>query len=243
MKIRKLFACLLFYCVFSISLFSEAVSFFTSSKPDLSASYTLAHSLRNDLRTEPFMFENTFRADFKELRIDCGFSVQNSKIDFTSGIDYLPKFFGFFRGGFGFRHHVYRYVGKFTENDLFLSACLEWCKTDFFTAELAGGAAFKFAAIDALQEVKPVIFNCCPFLEVKANFLITPELNAYASFASYDYFDYPLFATPYFKTGLGYRFDKSCAIDCSVTLKFVDMITSAVYLNDCIIRTALKVYF
>ena len=243
MKARKFFTGILFYCIFTISIFGQAVNFISTEKPELSISFTLADSLRWDLRTEPVMFENYFSADFKELRADCGFSLQNSKIDFTSGVSYLPTFFGWFRSGFGFRHHIYRYIGSFTENDLLLSACLEWCKTDFLNAELAGGFALKFASIDAIKDVKPVVFNACPFLELKANFIITPKLNVYTSFASFDYFDYPLFATPFFKTGLGYRFDENCIIDCSVTLKFVDMITSAVYLNDCILRTSLKVSF
>ena len=243
MKARKFFTGILCYCIFTISLFGQAVNFITTEKADFSISFTLADSFRRDLRTEPVMFENYFSADFKELKADCGLAMQDSKIDFTSGVTYLPTFFGWFRGGLGFRQHLYRYINTFTENDLFFSACLEWCKTDFFNAELAGGLALKFTSIDAIKDVKPVVFNFCPFLEIKAKFIMTPKFNVYTSFASYDYFDYPLFATPFFKTGLGYRFDENCAIDCSLTLKFVDMITSAVYLNDCILRTSLKVYF
>ena len=139
MKARKFFTGILCYCIFTISLFGQAVNFITTEKADFSVSFTLADSFRRDLRTEPVMFEKYFSADFKELKADCGLAMQDSKIDFTSGVTYLPTFFGWFRGGLGFRQHLYRYINTFTENDLFFSACLEWCKTDFFNAELAGG--------------------------------------------------------------------------------------------------------
>ena len=49
--------------------------------------------------------------------------------------------------------------------------------------------------------------------------------------------------TPFFKSGISYKFLDNVSLDFSLSFKFVDMITSAVYLNECILKTGVKVYF
>ena len=236
--------CVLFTITFlALSLFSESIKFFTPARPDLTTSAELAAALKQDFRSSPIRFEQTFSADFKELFLDCGYSIQASKFDFVNHINYMPTFFHCFRAGIGVGYHFYRYFDTFTENDILFSTRFKWCRTDFFNMEVAAGFMMKFALIDSIRDYSPIIDNYCFTFEYLCNWNLNPLWTVYASLASFDYFDYPLFGTPFFKGGASYHIRDNLAIDASLAFKFIDMVVSTAYCSQCILKAGVKYSF
>lgn len=236
--------CVFFSIIFlAFSLFSQTIKFFTPQKPDFTTTASLAVALKQDFRSSPLRFEQTIAADFKELFVDCGYSIQTSKFDFVNHINYMPLFFNCFKAGVGFNYHFYRYFDTFTENDLIFTTRFKWCRTNFFNMEVAGGFMMKYALIDSIRKYKPIIANYCFTFEYLCKWNLTPEWNIYASFASLDYFDYPLFGTPFFKGGVCYHIKDNFAIDGSLAFKCIDMVIGTANLSQCIFKAGVRYSF
>ena len=235
--------CMLFSIFLSTSIFSQTINFFTLQKPDFTVSTSLAGAIKKDFRSSPVRFDQTFSADMKEIFQDCGFAVQESKLDFVYHLNYMPLFFQCFRFGVGFNYHFYRYFDVFTENDLIFSSRFRWCRTDFFNFDVVAGFMLKFAQIDSIKKYKSIIDNYSFTFEYLCNWNLTPEWTVYASLASIDSFDYPLFGTPFFKGGFCYKPRKYIGFDTSLSFKFIDMVVSTTYLSQCILKTSALVYF
>ena len=236
--------CVFFSIIFlAFSLFSQSIKFFTPAKPEFTTSAALAAALKKDFRSSPVRFEQTLSADFKELFTDCGYSIQAKKFDFVTHVNYMPTFFQCFRAGLGVNYHFYRYFDTFTENDLIFTTRFKWCRTDFFNMEVAAGIMMKFAMIDSIRQYKPVIDNYCFAFEYLCSWNLTPEWTVYASLASLDYFDYPLFGTPFFKGGVSYHINDNFTVDGSLAFKFIDMIVSTSYLSQSILKAGVKYSF
>jgi len=240
---KKIVLLILIFLWISASAFSEKIHWFTPGKPELQASVTTALSFKQDLRNDFMFIESYASSDFKELFMDCGLSLQGEKLDFSTGVQYMPLFLNNFRLGIGFNYHFYRYFNVFSENDILLSLKFKWCRTDFFNLDFACGFLFKFSDIDLMHSYKPSLNTSSYFLELSLRWQLTPKLDLYWSAKSIDYFDYPLFGTPFLKTGIDYQFEENLKLNFDFTMKFVDMITSAVYLSECILRTGVKVDF
>lgn len=239
-KKNVLLICLLF---FAFPAFCGSVNLFTNARPDMTASVGISGCLKRDLRAAPFILDSRFSADFKELYFDCGSALQDQKFDFTTNVFYMPTFFEKFRAGVGAGYHFYRYFNEFSENDILFSLRFCWCKTSFFNWNFTAGFLLKNSLIDAMTKYKSSLFTNSYFLDLRFDWNFTPLLNVWCSVSSIDYFDYPLIGTPFFKGGLSYKFLNNVSLDFSLSFKFVDMITSAVYLNECILKTGVKVYF
>ncbi len=240
----KRIVCFFFSITFlAFSLFSETIKFFTPERPELTTSASLAVALKKDFRSSPLRFEQTISADFKELFTDCGYSIQAKKFDFVTHVNYMPTFFKSFRAGIGFNYHFYRYFDTFTENDLIFTTRFKWCRTDFFNMEVAAGIMMKFAMIDSIRQYRPVIDNYCLTFEYLCSWNLTPQWTVYASLASFDYFDYPLFGTPFFKGGATYHIKDNLAINASLSFKFIDMVVSTAYLSQCILKAGVEYNF
>ena len=242
-KICKRNFLIICFMFFSFSAFCQNVNFFTKGKPEMSLSSGLSLWLKNDLHAGPFAFDSSFSADCKELYFDCGTLFQPHTFDFTGNVFYMPTFFGNFRAGLGFGYHYSRYYNEFSENDFLPSLRFCWCKTSFFNVNFALGLLLKNSMIDEVNDYQLNIFTNSFFLGLRFDWNITPVFNVWCSIASVDYYDYPLLGTPFFKFGAGYKFRDNVSLDSTLSFKYVDMITSAVYLNECIYKTAIKVYF
>lgn len=237
---KLLILCML---LFAAPAFCGSVNLFTNARPDMTASVDLSACLKRDLRAAPFILDSRFSADFKELYFDCGSALQDQKFDFTTNAFYMPTFLEKFRAGLGFGYHFYRYFNEFSENDILFSLRFCWCKTSFFNWSFTAGFLLKNSLIDAMAKYKSSLFTNSYFLDLRFDWNFTPQLKAWCSVSSIDYYDYPLIGTPFFKGGLSYKFIDNVSLDLSLSFKFVDMITSAVYLNECILKTGVKVYF
>ena len=239
---KKVFI-LLSILVLSAKCFAQKINLFTYEKPELTASAALSFAPKRDMGTPLVGLESTFSADFKELYLKTGFAFQNSRFDFAGSFNYMPTFFNRFRIGIGFTHHFYRYYGSFLENDLLCSLRFKWFVTESLSMDFAGGVMCKFAVIDSIVDYTTAIANYCFSWESNVNWDITSKFNFYAGITSMDFFSYPLFGTPYLKTGLCYHLNEAWGLDASITLKFIDMIVSTACLDACIFRTGAKVYF
>ena len=223
--------------------FCQTVIFFTPEKPEVTISTVLAGAIKQDMRSGPVRFSQNVCVDMKELCFDTGYAFQDSRFDFTNKISYMPLLFNRFRLGVGVTHHFYRYYETFSENDFLFSTRFRWCSTDFFNLDLAFGLQLKIATIDSIKDKKPAIVNPCLFLDYKARWNFTEKFTLFAGFSTVDYFDYPLFGTAFFKGGVTYRPRKEFDFDIALTFKFIDMVVSAVSLNECILDIGTKVYF
>ena len=240
---KKKFFLIIGFLVFITAGFSESIHWFTPGRPEIQTSFIIPASLKCDLQNEVLGLENYTSFDFKELYLDCGFSMQAEKFNFTTGVYYMPLFLEKFRLGIGLNYHLYRYFETFTENDIVPSIRFRWCRTDFFNLDFDCGFIYKIADIDAMHNYKSSLNDFSYFLELFMRWQFTPTFDFYFSLKSIDYFDYPLLGTPFFKTGFDYEFTEGAKLNIDLTLKFVDMITSAVYLSECILRTGVKVNF
>ncbi len=155
----------------------------------------------------------------------------------------MPTFYGMFRAGLGFTYHFTRYYDEFSENDFLPSLRFCWCKTSFFNVNFAIGLMLKKSIIDEVNNYQLNLFKNSFFLGLRFDWNINSAFNVWCSIASVDYYDYPLLGTPFFKCGVSYKFRDNVSLDSTLTFKYVDMITSAVYLSECNYKTAVKVYF
>lgn len=234
--------CLLFLVT---GAFSQGVNFFTKEKPEVTTEFAVAGAFKSEVASSPIIAETKVSVDFHELLIDFGFAVQAHSFDSTNRFFYMPTIQKKSRYAFGvgLNHHWLRYYDTFTENDFLLSGRFHWYKSDFFDMEIAPGLMWKIASIDSIKDSKRAIINFCYLFEYQANFNFTPEFKTYFSLSTMDYFDYPLFGTPFVKIGGSYTFPGNVDLDMSLTMKFVDGIVSAVMLNQCTLRTTVKVHF
>ena len=225
--------------------FCQSVNFFTKENPEITTAFSIAGALKSEVCTSPVIAETKVTADFQELNVNFGFAVQGKRFDATSKILYMPTIQKKCRYGVGvgLNHHFLRYFDTFSENDFLLSGRFHWYKSDFFDMEVAPGIMWKIASIDEIKRFRPPIVNFCFMLEYTAAWQFTPDFKTYFSFSSIDFFDYPLFGTPFIRLGGAYSFPNNVDLDMSVTMKFVDGIVSAVMLNQCILRTTVKVHF
>ena len=245
-SIRKKLAVSFFVLIFSVPVFSQKVTFFTFAPPDVTSSFSIALPVIPELCTDTVIAENYVSADFKELFLDCGVAFQADRLDYTGRVFYMPTIHlkNTYQIGLGLNHHYLRYYNIFTENDLVVSARFRWYKNDFFDFEAATGVMWKISTIDVLKhlDLDPVV-NYCFLASLLFNLNFTPTFKVYFDFSTLDFFEYPLFSSPILKSGFCYKFDKHLGLDMSVALKFYDMIVSAVMLNQCTVRTTLKVFY
>lgn len=234
----------LFLLLFTaFSGFCQNVIFFTPEKPEVSTYIGIAGAVKQDMRSAPVRFDQKVSVDMKELCFDSGYAFQDSRFDFTNKISYMPLLFNRFRLGLGVTYHFYRYFDVFSENDFLFSSRFKWCSTDFFNMDLAFGFQMKIACIDSIRNQKPGIVNTCLFLDYNACWNFTEKFTLFAGFSTIDYYDFPLFGTAFFKGGVSYRPRKDLAFSGALTFKFIDMVVSAVSLNECILDVGGKVYF
>ncbi len=239
---------LLFIIIFlsaGFQLFAETagIELFNTSRPSVYTEVTVPFAFKRDLKVDYLGIENRTFVDFKELAFDAGLSLQNKRFDFSTNVKYMPLFFDCLQTGIGVGYHLYRYFGVFSDHDLLLSARLKWCRTELFNWEFDGGIIMKFSDIDSMRAYRSFIFMYSYFLELAFSWQLTPKLNVYGTLKSIDYFDCLMLGTPFAKTGFDYEFDKNLRFNMDITFKFVDMITSAVYLSECVLRTGIKVGF
>ena len=227
----------------AVPLFCQKVNFFTFEKPEITANFSITENFVPELCTDTVITDNYISFDFTELYFDCGTAFQSDRFDYTSHINYMPVFRQKYSAGLGFFHHLMRYYDTFTENDLGITTRFYWNPNAMFNLELAPGFMFKLSSIDSLKSTKPVIFNCGFILAALVRLNLTQDFGLYFSISSLDFFDVPLFGTPFLKTGFSYRFTDDFGFDFSVTCKFFDMVVSAVMLNQCAVKATVKVYF
>ena len=220
---------------------SGAVNWFTKGMPVLSLQWGVSFPSKRDLRNPMPSEDLIAAADFRELRLNSGLKYQYDQLDFTNNIIYMPTFFNTFQTGLGLNWHFYRYFQTFTENDLIISARFRWIKGPVFSFENAIGGLFKFAAIDAIRQYKPCIFNFSYHFSLLCNWKLNQKSDVWCALNLQDYFDYPLAVSPFFKFGADYALKPEMRVGADVTLKYVDMFFSAVYLNECILRLTCKV--
>lgn len=234
----------LFLILFTkLSGFCQNVIFFTPEKPGVTTSIGIAGAFKQDMRSAPIRFDQKVCIDMKELCFDAGYAFQDSRFDITNKISYMPLLLNRFRLGVGVTHHFYRYYDVFSENDFLFASRFKWCSTDFFNMALAFGLQLKIACIDSIKNQKSFIVNTCYLLDYKASWNFTEKFTLFAGLSTIDYYDYPLFGTAFFKGGVFYRPRKEIAFDVALTFKFIDIIISAVSLNECILDVGGKVYF
>ena len=241
----------IFAGVFSLAFAEEEVSeskaskivWFTPEKPVVSTDFIIPFSFKRDLKTDYVGFENRTKVDFKELICDAGLSFQSSRIDFSTNVAYMPLFLNCFRAGVKTGYHLYRYTNVFTEHDILLSARFRWCKRELFNWEFGGGLLWKITDIELMRPYRPPLFNLSYFLELSMNWCLSPKFDLYGNIKSIDYFDLTMLGTPYFQSGFNYMFADNLKLNMELTLKFIDMITSAVYLSECVLRTSVRLYF
>ena len=241
---------LLIFCLsfFTAAAFCQNITLFTKENPEIFTAFSIEGAFKKEVGTAPVIEEFQVSADFSQLNLDCGLAFQNGRLDSTARVFYMPTFQRENRqsrhaAGIGFVHHFLREYDSFSENDFQLSARYHWYKSSFFDMEVAPGIMWKISGIDSIKEYTPAIVNFCYLLEYQANFNCTPDLKLYFSIASIDYFEYPLFGTPFIKLGGSYRFADRLAFDASFAMKFTDGIVSALVLNQCKLKTTVKVYW
>lgn len=208
--------------------------------PDLSAQWGVSFPARRDVRNPSPAEDFIVAADFTNLHLDSGIKYQCNQLDLTNRIFYMPHVLDCIQAGGGFTWHFYRYIDVFTENDLTLTGRFRWIAGPVFSFENSLGLLFKFASIDAIKEYKPVIFNLSYQHELLCNWhLNTTDL--WFALNLQDYFDYPLAISPFFKFGVNYATKQNTVLGADLTLKFIDMFFSAVYLNEAVMRFTVKV--
>ena len=244
MSVKKYLSLSALILILSAPLFCQTVNFFTPENPKITTSFSIVNNFIPELCVSDLVAQNYVSADFTELFADAGVAFQDNRFDSASRIFYMPTFQRKYRYqiGLGLNHHCLRYYNIFTENDIAVSAIFRWFKSGFFDLEIAPGYMWKISSIDVLKNANPIV-NDCFHLSVLTNFHFTPDFDFYLNFTTIDFFDYPLFSSPIIKTGFCYDFGNHFAFDMSASLKFYDMIVSAVMLNQCSVKTTLKVYY
>ena len=222
---------------------ASQIVWFTPGKPVVSSDFIIPISFKRDLKTDYFGFENRTKIDFKELICDTGLSFQSNRFDLSTNVSYMPLFLNSFRAGVKAGYHLYRYFNVFFEHDLLFSARFRWCKHELFNWEFGGGLLLKFTDIEAMRPYRPAMFYLSYFLELSLEWCLSPKFDLYGNLKSIDYFDCTMLGTPYFQSGFNYLFADNLKLNMELTLKFIDMITSAVYLSECVFRTSVRVYF
>lgn len=252
-RLRKLSLCLLCLTTLAGGLFCREksaeksskfpVNFFSTENPEyvFSAGFGLPYT--KDLRMEENPAEFKFSTDFTELYADSGVCFTGNKFDFATHAKYMPTFFDWFRAGFGFTWHYYKYSDIFYENDLIFTHNFTWCKGPVFSFDFEIGFLLKWAVIESVKAFKPYIFTDTYVLGFGFNWKVFDWLKFYLSVKSVDFFDYPNIGTPYFKFGADFRFLQNFGASIDFTLKYVDMFASAVYLSESVTRVSFKVVF
>ena len=250
-KIKETFLIVLIFFTGSFAFAEEElpdykaspIVWFTPAKPVVSSDFIIPVSFKRDLKTDYFGFENRTKVDFKELICDAGLSFQSNRFDLSTNVSYMPLFLNSFRAGVKAGYHLYRYSDVFTENDMLLSARFRWCRKELFNWEFGGGLLLKLTDIEQMRPYRPFLFYLSYFLELSFEWYITPKIDFYGTLKSIDYFDCTLLGTPFFKSGVNYMIADNAKLNMELTFKFLDMITSAVYLSECVFRTSVRVYF
>lgn len=239
----KIILGILFFSFFFVSLSAEekAVNLFTPGLPSFSAQWGLSLPARRDMRNPGPSEELIFAADFRELRLNSGIKYQANQLDITNRFIYMPTFLNAFQAGFGFYWHYYRYCNEFTENDLIVNLRFRWIKGPVFSLENASGFLFKFASIDAIRAIKPLIYNFSYNFELSANWHIFNRADLWCALVLQDYFDYALAISPFYKFGFDFAANKNIILGIDYTAKFIDMFYSAVYMNESLLRFTFKV--
>lgn len=236
----KLFLVILISSFFTFSL-SADINWFTKGSPTLNAEWGYSLPMRRDLRNPVPAEDFTVGVDFRELRLFSGVKYQGNQFDLTNRVIYMPTLNNAFQAGCGFTWHFYRYFEEFTENDLIFNVRFRWFKGPVFSFENAAGFLFKFAAIDAIRDFKPVIFNFSYNWELLCNWHLFNRTDLWTALNLQDFYDYPLAISPIYKLGFGYYVTPEAIFGIDFTMKFVDMFFSAVYMNESIIRLTFKV--
>ena len=219
----------------------KCVNWFTPDNPVIGLQFGSAFPLAKDLRNPYPSADVIFTADFKELYLDAGIKFEFNQYDFSSHVYYMPTFNNSFQLGAGVGYHVYRYHDYFTEHDLSSLLCFRWIKGPVFSLEHNLGFLFKYTAIDAIQRYFPVVFNLTYQFELTGKWKFAPQSDFWCGVKLQDFFDYPLAISPFWKMGVDFALTPDFILGTDLTLKYIDMFFSAVYLNECVLRFTFKV--
>ena len=217
------------------------ITWLSDQEPVISATWGYTAPFRRDLRTTSPAEEFITAFDMKELRVDWGVKYQVNQLDIASHIFYMPTINDVCQIGIGLNHHFYRYFGEFTENDFIITLRFRWIKGPVFSFENGAGYLFKTATIDAVKAYKPRINNLSYNYDLICRWQFVPAYGVWCGLQLQDFFDYPLAISPIYKFGMDLKCNPIITLGSDLSLKFVDMFFSAVYLNEVVLRFTCKV--
>ncbi|MCR5187994.1 MAG: hypothetical protein K6C97_03590 [Treponema sp.] len=238
MRVRKSLLFLILFHIVSASLWSESfidrIIFFTAERPAFSVKQNIQFNLWQDSKERGIGFSTIADFDMKELTGSLGVNFCNGNYDFTTEIIYWPTFFELFNLGFGFRYHLYDYVGVFVENDFLFNSYFKIQPLSWLCLFANCGYFYKLSVLDGFDApLENKSFNINSGLYFYPDESWTLSL----SFLTINYFNCPLFFTLILETGAEFevlpsRF--STGLDLSA--KFYDVFVNSQDLSQFNIR-------
>lgn len=195
---KKIVVFFLLVNLYISSLCAFSVTFFTPAPPKITIKNEVKINFLSDVKNKGPGISSSASFDFDELVCDAGFNLVNGQWDFTTQCIYWPKFGNLLYTGFGFTYHLYNYPASFIENDFFLDWYLKINFSEIFQVYTRYGLFVKDSIVYDTAECVSTTMN----FELYLNFFPSEKWCCYGFFNSSSYFDYPLFLTLFFGTGV-----------------------------------------
>ncbi|MCQ2592342.1 MAG: hypothetical protein MJ188_06115 [Treponema sp.] len=227
-----------------ISLFFTIFLFITNIwgqefSTSLFGSFPITHDFTNQ---EPF-FQLIADGKYSIFQADGGISITNREFNFTTHGFVVPH--NFSNGlsiGYGAGYHHLKYQNIFNQNNLQISAKLEYTTKHNFFIKTNVGVLLLFTTINYLIKTNPVIFSNSWCIEVLMSKQFNQFIKGYLIISSFDYFDYPNLGIPFIKTGVEFSGIPYITPILDYTIKLEDMFTSTTYVSGSYIRLGVKAH-
>lgn len=202
---KRVFGTSLFTFIFLTILNAKTINLFTAEKPAISIRQNLQINFFEDSKEKNAGFSTITDVDFQELYATLGTALCDGLLDLTASVRYTPTFGDRLKFGIESTYHLFYYPENFVEHDFLLDACLRWNACSFFQFDLTYGLSKKYSIVDEVKKNIPVFGDTGMNFLLMATFFPGDLWKLYCSFATYSYFNYPLFLSAFISTGMEYE--------------------------------------
>lgn len=222
---KKLLVGFVFTFFLCTNMFAKVVTFFDVNEVDTELKQTFYYNYIETDRTDGVGLSTRLKFDLDQLVYDFGFFGINGKSDFTTELIYWPSFFGKLNLGVGFSYHLYSNPELFIEHDFLPGVYAKWKPNPYF--ELFTRFCFmeKVSVIAPGKIHQMELYNGTLNFNLALLWAFSNEWKFYVDFSSNSYFEYPMFCTPFFSSGIEKCLFGKLYGGMELTSEWVDMFT------------------
>ena len=215
-------------------------SFRISKKPEISFRTSITAPIQQSMKNRFPSVSSAIFFDFNSLYGELGFNICIDSSDTVLNLFLKPLAFDRFELGVGLGYHIYDYFSSFLEHDFLFNNYIACLYSDILRVQINFGLFEKVTKFKNLNKARLLCYTTFIF-GVNINWNISKYIKLYSGVNSIDYYDYSLFGTPYFSSGIQLSLKDNFNVGIEYKMKLIDMVAVAENISEMLLTFYMKV--